>query len=243
MNLGSNAAGLLVDTTEEFGSVSGGECIAFMKKLGVNVRVKELQTMEGNGTAVFISEFITSLALSDPGMSVTCVGIGENAKSASGNAVAQWVLGVLPVVAQWRGEHSCLASTGKPTVISGQFDAISGPVVSRGAESSGQTPSSNMADFADRLFDALGKKNLANRIHWLETFAVRQRDGSVDATCRLNNFDWSAGRRILIEIANTWPIPKVAMNSCRQFTMLLPKDGKTSKLVARSLWNRIVGSA
>lgn len=243
MNIGSNASERLVEATAEYGSVSSSDCVVFVERLGINVRVKEIQTIEGNGTMVFISEFITSLALSDPGMNVTCVGIGENAQSASGNAVAQWVLGVLPVVATWRGDHSCLSSSENPTVFKGQFNVISGPIVSRGSESKDQTPDPHVVHFADKLLDALGKKKLAKRIHWLETFAVRHRDGAVDATCRLNNHDWSTGQRILIEMASAWPVPMSPMNSCRQFTMLVPKDGKLCKLEAPSLWNRIMGSA
>ncbi len=176
-------------------------------------------------------------------MTVTCVGIGADAKAASGNAVAQWVLGVLPVVARWRGGHSCLAGPEEPVILRGQFDLISGPVVSRGSDSSGAVPAEHVTDFSDKLVEAMSSKKLANRIHWLETFAVRHQDGTVDATCRLNNHDWNKGRSILIDLAAGWPVPQAAMTTCRQFTMLIPRDGTTQDLIAPSFWNRLLGSA
>lgn len=233
----------LAQATADYGSITRGDGVAIIERLGISVRVKELQTIEGRGAVVFISEFTASLSSSGPGMSVTCVGIGDNAQSAIAGAVAQWVVGVLPVVARWRGDDSCSLSTEQPTVLRGQFDVVSGPVVARGAESADSSPASHVVEFANYLLDALGKKRLAKRIHWLEAFAVRHSDGDIDATCRLNNHDWSVGRRILMDLAKTWPVPDSPMLTCRQFTMLLPKEGNPQELTTTSFWNRLTGSA
>lgn len=231
---------LLKKSTEDQESVIDNHGLCYFPKLGIYVDVKEVQVMENPKMALLISEFKASLEPAGPGMIVTSVGLGENVAGAIGNAVGQWGLGVLPVLTSWRGEHTCFVDEGSE-VLQKRFRVLGGPIVGRGMDSDSSEPSPQYNHFSSSFLKTLERKKLSNRIHWIEAYAVRHNDGSVDATCRLDNFDWAEGRNVLLEVAKTWPIPKESLQSCRQFLMFIPTSGDTTKLVVPSFWSRLLG--
>jgi hypothetical protein len=97
--------------------------------------------------------------------------------------------------------------------------------------------------FSAPLLPVLRNQRLAQRLHWLELFACKFDDGSVDATCRLDNRDWFDGKNVLVNAASAWPTTKEPMQSCRQFVMLLPKNGDTQEITLPTFWSRLIGRA
>jgi hypothetical protein len=193
--------------------------------------------------SVFISEFNASAREGQKGITITCVGRADDMPSAVGDAVAQWSLGVLPVLAQWRGKHSCFNTSRQMETRSGSFDLLAGPVIARGHSEGESHPAIGGVSFSESLLPLLRNARPAQRLHWLELFACKFDDGSVEATCRLNNHDWLSGTKVLADVASAWPTTKERMQSCRQFALLLSKNGDAQKITLPTFWSRLFGRA
>jgi hypothetical protein len=233
----------LVAATEEYAPSKVAEGVARLGGLGLFVEIRELQSMAAGGMAIFISEITASARERQPGITITCVGTGSDMPSAVSEAGAQWTIGVLPVLAHWRGKHSCFCSARPMETRGGAFDALSGPVIARGIPEGDPKPATEGPGLLEAAKVALANQRFAQRLHWLELFTCKVIDGSVEATCRLNNHDWSPGQKILVDIASAWPTPQEPMRSSRQFVMLLPKNGDTQEIVLPTFWSRLFGRA
>jgi hypothetical protein len=108
MDNANHGIALLVEVAKEHAASQVGDGIAHLQRLNLFVEIREVQTMESGLMALFISEISASAVNGKKGVVITCVGHAADMPSAVGNAVGQWGLGVLPVLARWRGEHSCL---------------------------------------------------------------------------------------------------------------------------------------
>lgn len=232
---------VLVEVTREYAPTQVGDGIAHLQKLSLFVEIREVQTMDTGVMALFISEISASTVRGKKGIVVTCVGQGADMASAVGNAVGQWGLGVLPVLARWRGEHSCVTDERPVETRGGQFDMLAGPTIGRGWSEEDADPTEHFPNFSGLLESPLADQRLAQRVHWLEMYACKSKNGEVDATCRLDNFDWSAGRSILANVASGWPDADAPLRSHRQFSILLPRDGDRQAIVVPSFWRRLVG--
>src|SRR5262249_47178556 len=91
------------------------------------------------------------------------------------------------------------------------------------------------------LSGPLRDARLKGRRHWLECYAVRMADGSVDATCRLDNRDWAPGQERLLADARTWPGTTSMFDSRRQFLPMLPQGAENDESKPRSFWWRLFG--
>lgn len=239
----NHAIELLVATAGEFAPSKVGDGIARLEELGLFVEVRECQAMSAGAMAAIIAEFNASAREREKGIVVTQVGRAEDMPAAVGDAVAQWVLGVLPVLAQWRGKHSCFTSTREVDTPGGPFDVIAGPLILRGTTGEGPLPPAEATSPPPQLLNILGKQRLAQRLHWFELFSCKFADGSVDATCRWGNRDWPVGKRVLLDLAASWPTTSEPMRSCRQFLMLMPKQGDTQQIILPTFWSRLLGRA
>ncbi len=61
MNILAMTTECLVESTVDYGSKADGENSAFIEQLGIRVRVKEVQVMQGHGMLVLVLEFTASL--------------------------------------------------------------------------------------------------------------------------------------------------------------------------------------
>ncbi len=243
MDNANHAVTLVLAVTEEHAPSKAGDGVAHLQSLGLFLEIREVQSMDAGFMSVFISEFNASARKGQKGINITCVGRAGDMASAVADAVAQWALGVLPVLARWRGQHSCLTADGQIETQGGEFDLLAGPIIARGWPEEDSEPTEHAKSFSKLLEDLLRKQRLAQRVHWLEMFACKSDDGSVDATCRLDNRDWNAGRRLLEDAASAWPNTDDPLRSHRQFAMLVPTNGDTEAIVVPTFWGRLFGRA
>jgi hypothetical protein len=214
-------------------------------KLGLFLRVRPIQVGKVGNLEIFIALFDASTDETRSGIGVTCVGYDSDALQAAKDAVAQWQLGVLPVLEHWRGGHTCLAGTRSfetpgPTGPR-TFDVIMGPVVERGEHDGGEAALPSTDTYLSLLAEPLRARRLKSIPHWLECFAARSADGSIDATCRLDNRDWPAGQRLLDADARSWPGSTRSLHSRKQFLLVLPHGSGSRELAPRSFWARLFG--
>ena len=231
---------ILVEGCSEYDARMSDQAVA-LNKLGLWIQVREASAMEAPGKALFISEVKASLAAGQPGIVVTCVAMAESLPAAVNNAIGQWIGGVLPVLAVWREQHSCLARDNEITIKGGRFHRLSGPIIARNLEVADDP--APLERFSSCLIPTLQPKNFKLRVHWLEMFASRYRDGAVDATCRLNNRDWPAGKQVLMQQPAGWPPSQEIMQTCRQFQMLVPVDGDRQSIAMPTFFERLMGRA
>jgi Family of unknown function (DUF6348) len=241
MDTASLAAELLVTGADEYAPRNLGGGAVHLKELRLFVRVRQVQAMEHGFLALFISEVDASAREGQPGITITCVGMGPDMEAAVRDAVGQWALGVLPVLAHWRGKHSCLSSPRPLETRGGRFTVLTGPLVLRGQPDSEPGPPEG-GPFWGPLEPALRIRPLAQRVHWLELFASKSGD-SVDATCRLNNRDWAAGQKVLVEVASAWEPSDEPLRTGRQFALLVPLAGNVDEIKPPSFWDRLWGRA
>jgi hypothetical protein len=241
MHNASHGIELLVAAAEEYAPSKVGDTVARLQDLDLFVDIREVQSMEAGLMAVFISEFNASARERQKGITIT--GRAGDLPSAVVDAVAQWTLGVLPVLAHWRGKHSCLSTSRQMETQASPFDLLAGPVIARGWSEGDLPPTAGVTSLAEFLLDVLRNQRPVQRLHWLEMFTCKFDEGSVDATCRLDNRDWTAGRRVLVDVASAWPTTQEPIQSCRQFAMLLPKNGDTQTIIVPTFWSRLFGRA
>jgi hypothetical protein len=242
MSLVDRAVSVMVSSVVEYEPRKVGTGVAHLGKLQLFVEIHELQAMAAGSTAVFVSEFTTSLRERARGMTVTCVGFAENLNSAVEDAVAQWTLGVLPVLAQWRGHHSCLSTPAAVETRAGVFEILRGPTIARGVAEETAAPV-HCGGLMGSLIDMLRAARPAKRLHWLELFACKFENTEVDATCRLNNHDWPTATRTLKGVANGWPAGGTPMRSQRQFVLLRPQGDSAQEIILPTIWGRLMGRA
>jgi Family of unknown function (DUF6348) len=240
MDTASLGAELLVAAAAEYAPRDLGGGVAHLEGLRLFVRVRQVQAMEHGFLALFISEIDASARQGEPGITITCVGMGSDMRAAVTDAVGQWALGVLPVLAHWRGKHSCLSNPRALETRGGRFTVLAGPLVLRGHPDDEAPPEGG--PFWGPLEPVLRARPLAQRVHWLELFASKSGD-SVDATCRLNNRDWAAGQRVLADVASAWEAGDEPLRTCRQFALLVPQAGKLDEIRPPSFWDRLRGRA
>ncbi len=133
-----------------------------------------------------------------------------------------------PVLASWRlKDHDCLvaAETIELHTTAGKrvFDVLQGPVIGRGEVEGETNPPVSQSKYLDLMSWHLGRELLGEDTHWIECFAVRMADKTVDATCRVDNIDWEPGKTLLMEDAKTWSGITPSRQSYRQFLLLHPQ--------------------
>lgn len=232
----AQAIELLAAATQEYAPSRLGDGALRLDGLELFVDVREVQSMNAGVMCAFIAEVNAASQGRGKGINITCVGRAGDMTSAVADAVAQWVAGVLPVLAQWRGKHTCLSSAATMETQAGSFELLAGPVVAHGFAQEPPTVS-----LSSLLLDVLRNERPAQRLHWLEMFACKLNDGSVDATCRLDNRDWGPGRQMLLDVASAWPTVPEVMQSCRQFALLVPTTGERREIAVPSFWSRLLG--
>ncbi len=210
--------------------------LLLLGRLGVYLRARPQVQQLGSGTMV-VAELRAGTDAREQPVGVTCVGLGVEPQQAVNEVAAQWSLGVLPVLCAWRDEHSCLASRERLEFHgprgSRTFEAIVGPVVERGEHDGGEAALPAVGHYLELLTQPLCDSGLTPALHWLECFAIRQADGSVDATCRLDNRDWRPGHKRLIDDALGWPGTTSSYHSRRQFLLLVPEASDEPAPTAR----------
>jgi hypothetical protein len=242
MSNSNHAIDVLIESAKEYAPSKAGSS-ARLQDLDLFVDVRQVQALQAGSMAIFISEFNARPRQDQKGLVITQVGRSSDMPSAVTDAVAQWVLGVLPVLAHWRGKHSCFCSSQPIDAVSSQFDLLAGPVVARGHSAEGSQPVADIANLWQPVLDVLRKRRLYQRTHWLELFTSKFNDGSVEATCRWGNHDWTPGKDVLAKLAAGWPMPQELMQSSRQFVMLLPKHGNANDITLPTFWSRLFGRA
>lgn len=233
---------MLVKAAEAYAPQSLGEGATHLETLGIVITLREAQTLEMGGMALFVGEVTASRRQGGPGIQITCVGMDSSMEGAVASAMAQWGMGVLPVLAQWRGQHDCRTVVEQQQTRGGWFDVLTGPTLLRAAPEGAET-GQGVDHFLHQVWPQLSSRRLAPRVQWLELFASKSERGEVEATCRWNNRDWFAGQQVLASAAAAWPTPAQPLRSCRQFALLSPKEGNTQDLVLPTLWERIRGRA
>jgi hypothetical protein len=226
--------------------VSPARDVVRLGKLGLSVRLREANVSSTGGGALFIGMFEASTG-AKPRIGVVSVGLSTDPPGAANDAAAQWCLGVLPVLARGRGGHSCLVGETTCELPAGSgtlsFVVVQGPVIERGEHDGGTAAAPPPGGYVSLLSGPLRAGGLGNKLHWLECFAIRMADGSVDATCRLDNRDWAPGQQLLAADAGRWPGATPSFHSRRQFLLLLPGGSWPIEPATPSLWQRLFGRA
>jgi hypothetical protein len=235
----------LVEAAAEHDARLVAEDTVLLDKIGLYVRLRPLQSAAMGSQALFVGYFDASTRRGRSGIGVTCVGFSSDPPRAAADAVANWFLGVLPVLARWRGDHSCLVGTTtfEAPAPSGPraFEVVKGPVVERGEHDGGPEAAPTTDGYLSLLAEPLRARKLDGTLHWLECFAIRSVDGSIDATCRLDNRDWPPGQQLLAADAADWPGSTPSFHSRRQFLLLVPQNGGAGEPETRSFWARLFG--
>lgn len=230
---------LLVAAAGEYGPQPVGGAGVRFEALRLAAEVRAVQTMDSGFASLFVGEVTASVREGQGGATVTCVGFAKDMESAVRDAIGQWALGVLPVLAQWRGVHSCLSSSSPFETRGGRFTLLAGPTIEKGRPDGAASPESP-GEFAGHPLESLLRgRPLGPRVHWLELYANKSADGTVEATCRLNNRNWSAGRAALVGVARGWEASQEPLRSCRQFLMLVPEGGNREELSPPSFWQKL----
>ncbi len=195
----------------------------------VGVAVQQLRS-EGARPGTVIVYSVSARAQGWLGPAVTIAGYGTSATGATQNAADQWSNGVLSTVAHRFGwlpgdlgveTSNLVAAQGDDTF---GFRIHIGPLQMRvwGDGPSPKLPpaSALLAAILTEVTDAVSTR----RTMWLECFAVRYANGTLDATCRLTNEEWLLGEDALCRYATQWPDIGPRTWSQRQFLFFDPKD-------------------
>jgi hypothetical protein len=236
----NHAVDLLITAAEEY-APRKADGLAHLQDLDLFIEVRELQSMESNVLAVFISEVTATAQARQPGITITCVGWAADMPSAIGDAITQWAIGVLPVLARWRGKHSCVATSRQVETRGGPFDWLAGPLIVRGDSQEDSPTDRANESLSDPLLAALRTQRPVQRLHWLELYCCKRGEGAADATCRLDNRNWRPGRDVLLAIASAWAPTPAPLHSARQFAMLLPTSGDTQRITQPTFFSWLFG--
>jgi hypothetical protein len=243
MDLADQAIDLLVAATaDEHATQKVAPGVAHLETLRLFVQIRPIQAMAAGAMALFVCEITASARAGEPGITVTAVGQGGDPPSAVGEALAHWALGTLPVLAQWRGGHSCLPATSTVDTRAGVFELLKGPTVARGMADSGPPPGAE-GGLIGSITSLIEAARPAPRLHWIELFACKFAEGEVDATCRLNNHDWPTATRTLKAVATGWPAVDAPLQTQRQFVLLRPQGDPAQEIRLPSFWSHLTGRA
>lgn len=168
-----------------------------------------------------------------PGVCVLSLGYGDGQSLAAHDAADQWLSGVFPVVQSWLTQATHVCSVTKAQMIVSVRETSErfgwsvhlGPILTRvyGASGLSYTPPDVRADVVfGSVFDTLHPMAPHTTLFWLECFAVRYPDGTLDATARFHNEDWPDGREALLVWASQWPSTEGCILSRRQFLLFEP---------------------
>jgi hypothetical protein len=161
---------------------------------------------------------------------VHAIGFGADLEEAARETAGQWLEGVFPVLHSVYSENEQEAGVAMSELItadeeSGQkygWRVHLGPVLLRVFGEGDEPGSPGAADFASCLKAEISCLDVADELFWLECFASRDPDGTVDADCRLNNIEWPEGVSGLLTWANTWPFTPTQMVTKRQLIIFEP---------------------
>ncbi len=217
-----------------------------LSKLGLYVSLRRPLLRQLGGGYLLVAEFRAGPEAGRQDIGVTCVGVSAERGQAINETAAQWCFGVLPVLVAGCGEHTCLVSQTSLELTTDthawQFTVLLGPVVERGEHDADEDAMPTVEGYLKLLAEAIAQAQPPLGQHWLECFAIRSADGSIDATCRLDNRDWAPGRQTLARDATTWPGQTPSYHSRRQFILLLPAGGESPAPKARpGLFARLFG--
>jgi hypothetical protein len=234
---------LLVAVAADYAPTRVADGFIHLQKLELFVGLREVQATRSGAGWLFIAEITASARVGQRGITITCVGWQQEIQAAVTDAVARWPIGVLPVLAHWRGKHSCLVNSEPIETQGGPFELLAGPVEVRNLGGEEIPPAPAGTRFTQNLLDVLRNHRPAQRLHWLELYASKFNDGSVDATCRLDNRDWIPGQKVLLNVASSWPTVNLPLQSSRQFAMLVPQNGNPQEIVVPTFFSRLLGRA
>src|SRR5215468_4609494 len=154
------------------------------------------------GMAVSVTFEARAEGATTDGIKVYQLGYGPTDLDAARDASFQWLLGVYPALVTFiaQPDHRCDVDKAHMIVRNDETGEQFGwtvhlpPILSR---TYGEIPlrerSEQNAVFR-ALFDSIHPYAAHGSVFWIECFAARYPDRKVDATCRLNNKDWSEGR-------------------------------------------------
>jgi hypothetical protein len=199
--------------------------------LGLEVLAHETEskpTIYGIGTSVVLEARLTEAG--SGAICILAVGYGETEDAAARDAARQWIMGVFPAIRSYQQplEHICEVKKGKIEVdvpATGErykWSVHVPPVICRRyGDCDGQLKVDNREIFV-AIIDAVSQCASHDSLFWLECFAMRNPDGSIDATCRYNNNVWKTGQEALMSWASTWPDTGGCILSKRQFLIFEP---------------------
>jgi len=184
------------------------------------------------GRAVSVTFEARAEGATTDGIKVFQLGYGPTEFDAARDASYQWLLGVYPALVTFIAQPDHRCDVDKAHMIVGDDDTGEKfgwtvhlpPILSRtyGETLMPEQPEQNAVFRA--LFDSIHPYAAHGSVFWIECFAARYPDSKVDATCRLNNEDWSEGRNALLAWAMSWPDPGQGILSRRQFVLFEPTE-------------------
>ena len=216
-------------------------------------------------TAVSVIFDARSRSAQDPGVCVLSMGYGDTLAASARDAADQWLAGVFPVVQSWLTQRAHVCTVTKAQMIVAVQETAEqfgwsvhlGPILHRlyAAPPHTYSPPDVSPDIVFKpVFNAVHPLAAHKTLFWLECFAARYPDGTVDATARFHNEDWPEGKEALLAWAAEWPDTDGCLLSRRQFLMfepvpvhLLSSSGSMKEALAhqaaepRPWWKRIFG--
>lgn len=202
--------------------------------LSIRVHVAEaiLESTSSGDEVVTVIFDVRPSGESAHGAKVLSVGFGANASEAARDAASQWTVGVYPVIQTWLTRtHDCRVGSSQMVVaLQDTGDRFGwrvhlGPVIGRlygTRDTDRELGPLDQNEIYQALFNVVAEFAAHQTLFWLECFAIKHPDGSVDATCRMHNENWPEGYEALLAYAASWPDTRGCTLSKRQFIMFEP---------------------
>jgi hypothetical protein len=195
-------------------------------KLEVQAHAAEFKpNIYGIGVSVIFEALLAGASTGDEGIGILAVGYGETEEAAARDAARQWVMGVLPALLSFRQPRQDICQMSRVTIEAPEpygWSIHMPPLLCRRYGKCDFQPEIDNTEVFGVVFEAVNDCGSRESMFWLECFAVRNPDGSVDATCRYNNRDWPEGQRALLHWASTWPGADGCIVTKRQFLIFEP---------------------
>ncbi len=203
--------------------------------LGLEIVASE-PAVDEEGSSLSVVYDARAAGRGEAGVRILAIGFGADPETAAASAAEQWAVGVLPVLQSWvQGGHVCEVER-SPMVV-GVADSEErfgwsvhlGPVIGRayGKPGSGDVDLGDLSRAAafKPVFEVIHSLAAHRSVMWVESFACRNfASGVTDATSRVNNDDFEAGREALRAWAASWPTGGAPLLSKRQFLLFEPTD-------------------
>jgi len=194
----------------------------------------EVSHFDQEGGTVVARLHLTSKARKWRGPSVTLVGCQASAKDSALEISNHYCYSVLPVVLVFLGvttaktadlgvSRMLVAPQGDTKRLIG-YAVHHGPIITRKIGPADLPPDAEWDAISGVLMPLTADVAAEGRLFWLECYVVRDAEGGLDATCRLCNEDWPAGRRSLAHYADGWPDIGPTTWSQRQFLLYAPVE-------------------